>query len=158
MPAASEPRPALDQRLAENLLDFERLDEAWPRGRTAIERDGIGRQREDALSGIVVERGPESAAIIIGKSDLAETPMEWDKIALALAGGMFVTIFPGATVVVHYDDDGAVSAILPATHVPDEILVGEVKHLRHPEWSFEIQVLSSDSPPTVTKLIFGLAA
>jgi hypothetical protein len=56
MPATSETRPALEQRLAERLLDFERLDEAWPRGRTAIERAEIGRQREDALSGIVTLR------------------------------------------------------------------------------------------------------
>ncbi len=28
----------LPPALAERLLDFERLDEAWPRGRTAIER------------------------------------------------------------------------------------------------------------------------
>ncbi len=41
--------------LAERLLDFERLGEAWPHGRTATERAEIGRQREDALSGIVVE-------------------------------------------------------------------------------------------------------
>ncbi len=27
--------------LAERLLDFERLDEAWPRGRTAIERVAV---------------------------------------------------------------------------------------------------------------------
>ena len=33
-------------------LDFERLDAAWPRGRTA-ERAEIGRQREDPLSGIL---------------------------------------------------------------------------------------------------------
>ncbi len=45
--------PVLEQRLTEHLLDFERLDEAWPRGRTAIEQAEIGRQREDALSGIV---------------------------------------------------------------------------------------------------------
>ncbi len=30
MPAASENRPALEQRLAERLLDFEILDLAWP--------------------------------------------------------------------------------------------------------------------------------
>ncbi len=84
--------------------------------------------------------------------------MDWDKIAPALAGVMFVTIFPGATVVVHYDDDGAVSAILPATHVPRDLFIDNVVHVRHPEESFEIQVLSSDSPPTVTKLIFGTSA
>ncbi len=49
MPATSETLVALEQRLAERLLDFERLDAAWPRGRTAIERAEIGRQREDAL-------------------------------------------------------------------------------------------------------------
>ncbi len=30
MPAASETLPALEDQLAERLLDFERLDEAWP--------------------------------------------------------------------------------------------------------------------------------
>ncbi len=83
--------------------------------------------------------------------------MDWDKIALALAGVMFVTIFPGATVEVRYDDDGNVS-VLPVTRVPDEILADEVVHLKHPEWSFEVQVLGDDSPPTVTKLIFGPSA
>ncbi len=53
MPALSETLPALEQRLTECLLAFERLDEAWRRGRTAIERAEIGRQREDALSEIV---------------------------------------------------------------------------------------------------------
>ncbi len=43
MPTASETLPALEQRFADRLLDFERLDEAWPRGRTAIERAKIGR-------------------------------------------------------------------------------------------------------------------
>ena len=38
------------------MLAFERLDEAWPRGRTSVERAEIGRQREDALSGIVTLR------------------------------------------------------------------------------------------------------
>ncbi len=56
MPAPSETLPALEQRLAERLLYFERLDEAWPKGRTAIERAEIGRHREDALSGIVALR------------------------------------------------------------------------------------------------------
>ena len=32
MPAASETLPVLEQRLTERLLDFERLDEAWPKG------------------------------------------------------------------------------------------------------------------------------
>ncbi len=47
---------------AEGLPAVERLDEARPRGRTAIERAEVGRQREAALSGIVVERNAESAA------------------------------------------------------------------------------------------------
>ncbi len=38
MPGPSESLVTLDQYLAERLLDFERLDEAWPRGRTPIER------------------------------------------------------------------------------------------------------------------------
>ncbi len=57
MPATSEALPVLEQRLTERLLDFERLDEAWPRGRTAIERAEIGRQRKDALSKVVALRG-----------------------------------------------------------------------------------------------------
>ena len=56
MPVPSESLPVLEQRLAERLLDFERLDEAWPKGRTAVERAEIGRQREDALSEIVALR------------------------------------------------------------------------------------------------------
>ncbi len=55
MPAASQTLVALEQHLAARLLALERLDEAWPSGRTAIERADTGRQREDALSGIVVE-------------------------------------------------------------------------------------------------------
>ena len=56
MPGPSETLVSLEQRLAERLLDFDLLDAAWPRGRTAIERAEIGRRREDALSGIVVLR------------------------------------------------------------------------------------------------------
>ena len=52
MPAPSETLVALEQRLAERLLDFNRLDTAWPCGRTAIERAEIGRRREDTLSEI----------------------------------------------------------------------------------------------------------
>ncbi len=48
--------PALEQCLEARLLDFDRLDEAWPRGRTAIDRAAIGRQREDALFEIVTLR------------------------------------------------------------------------------------------------------
>ena len=56
MPAASETLPVLEQRLAGRLLDFDHLDEAWPRGRTAIEQAEIGRHREDTLSRIVTLR------------------------------------------------------------------------------------------------------
>ncbi len=49
MPAASETLVAREQRLAERLLAFETMDAAWPRGRTAIERAEIGREREEAL-------------------------------------------------------------------------------------------------------------
>ncbi len=38
MPGPSETLPALEQRLAERLLAFALFDEAWPRGRTVIER------------------------------------------------------------------------------------------------------------------------
>ena len=57
MPAASETLPALDWRLAE------RLDAAWPRGRSAIERAEIGRQRKDALPGIEALAAPAAASI-----------------------------------------------------------------------------------------------
>ena len=53
MPARSENLPVLELRLTDVLLDFERLDEAWPKGRGAVERARTGRQREDALSEIV---------------------------------------------------------------------------------------------------------
>jgi hypothetical protein len=43
MPAPSETLVALEQRLVQRLLAFELLDEAWPRGRTAVERAEIGR-------------------------------------------------------------------------------------------------------------------
>ncbi len=47
MPGPSETLPVLEQRLAERLLDFERLDAAWPRGRAVIERARIGRRLHD---------------------------------------------------------------------------------------------------------------
>ncbi len=56
MPAASQTLVDLEQHLAARLLALERLDEAWPSGRTAIERAEIRRQREDALSGAVALR------------------------------------------------------------------------------------------------------
>ncbi len=46
---AVESLPALEQRLAERLLDFEFLDEAWPTGGTAMERAEIGWQRNGVL-------------------------------------------------------------------------------------------------------------
>ncbi len=58
MPAASKTLVDLEQRLVERLLDFERLDEAWPRGCTVIERAEIGRQRGDVLSGIEALAAP----------------------------------------------------------------------------------------------------
>ena len=56
MPGPTESLPALEQYLTERLLAFELLDAAWPKGRTAVERAEIGRQREDALSEIVALR------------------------------------------------------------------------------------------------------
>lgn len=47
-------RPAvLEERLTAALLGFDRLDDAWPKGATAVERAEIGRRREEALSEIV---------------------------------------------------------------------------------------------------------
>ena len=42
MPGPSETLVALEKQHAERLLDVELLDEAWPCGRTAIERAEIG--------------------------------------------------------------------------------------------------------------------
>ncbi len=53
MLAPSSSLVTLEQQLTDALLDFERLDEAWPRGRNAIERAEIGRRREEALPEIV---------------------------------------------------------------------------------------------------------
>ncbi len=53
MPAPSETLVALEQRLTERLLAFERLGEAWPHGHTALERADVGRQRNGVLVGIV---------------------------------------------------------------------------------------------------------
>ncbi len=38
MPGPSETLPVLEQRLTERLLDFERLDEAWPHAPHVLER------------------------------------------------------------------------------------------------------------------------
>ena len=60
--------PALDQQLAGRLLEIESVDEAWTRGRAAVERAEIGRQREDALSGIVALRNRIVTARAVGSS------------------------------------------------------------------------------------------
>ncbi len=60
MPAASQTLVDLEQHLAARLLALDCLDEAWPSGRTAIERAEIRRQREDALSEIITLRQRES--------------------------------------------------------------------------------------------------
>ncbi len=52
MPEPSETLPILEQRFAEHLLAFVLLDKAWPRGRTAIARAEIGRQRNGVLAEI----------------------------------------------------------------------------------------------------------
>ena len=49
--------PVLDQRLAKRLLAFERQDEAWPRGCTAIKRAEISPQREDLSRSLSACRG-----------------------------------------------------------------------------------------------------
>ena len=53
MPGASETLSALEQRLAGRLLAFERLGEAWPKGRAAIECAEIARRRDDALTAAI---------------------------------------------------------------------------------------------------------
>ncbi len=56
MPARPKTLVGLESRLAAHLLAFERLDAAWPKGRTAIERAEIGREREEALYEIAILR------------------------------------------------------------------------------------------------------
>ena len=58
MLAPFETLVVLEQRLAEQLLDFERLDGAWPRGRTAIERADTGRHRSAARGRAIQDRHP----------------------------------------------------------------------------------------------------
>ena len=53
MPIPSASLITLERQLADVLLEFERLDDAWPRGRNAIKRAEIGRRREETLSEIV---------------------------------------------------------------------------------------------------------
>lgn len=52
MSGASETLPALEQRLAERLLAFERHDAAWPHVPYVLDRARIGQQRDDTLSEI----------------------------------------------------------------------------------------------------------
>ena len=56
MPTPAESPVDLEFRLTDSLLDFERLDAAWPKGATAIERARIGREREEALAEILALR------------------------------------------------------------------------------------------------------
>ena len=49
MPGLAESPAALEQHLIAALLDFERLDDTWPKGATAVERAEICRQRSVAL-------------------------------------------------------------------------------------------------------------
>ncbi len=83
--------------------------------------------------------------------------MKWDKIALAISVVMFVSVFPGAIVVVHESGDGRIE-ISPATYIPDEIIVDNVVRIEQPGESFEVSVLNGGSPETVTKIIFGPSA
>ncbi len=50
MPDPSETLPVIEEQPVECLLDFERLDEAWPRGHTAIERAEPTRTHDNANS------------------------------------------------------------------------------------------------------------
>ncbi len=90
MPAASETLPALESCLAERLLGFDCLDEVWPRGRTAIEWAGIGRQREDALSGIVDLRDrivtARAETLVDAAVQLRRLAVEAETEALSLRG------------------------------------------------------------------------
>ncbi len=49
MPVPSESLVTLESHLTQRLLDFERLDEAWPKGRTALERAWIPRVGSPAI-------------------------------------------------------------------------------------------------------------
>ena len=52
MPPPSENHVDIENRLQRRLLDFDRLDDEWPKGATALVRAKIGRQHSDALSDI----------------------------------------------------------------------------------------------------------
>ena len=54
--------PALEQQLTASLLEFETLDEAWPKGRTAVERAQIGRELEDRITCARAETLADAAA------------------------------------------------------------------------------------------------
>ena len=71
MPDPSETLVALEERLAQRLLDFERFDEAWPRSRSALDRAEIGRRREEALSDIMSLRHNIAASEAVTLADAA---------------------------------------------------------------------------------------
>jgi hypothetical protein len=49
----ARPRPAaLESRLNALLLEFDRLQDAWPKGRNEVERAELGKRYEDTLTEI----------------------------------------------------------------------------------------------------------
>ena len=79
MPTPANSLVDLECHLAAALIRFDELDEAWPRGRTAIERADLGRQREDALSGIVALR----VRIVTSRAEtLAEAAVQLRRLAI----------------------------------------------------------------------------
>ncbi len=83
MPTPSESLVDLEHQLAAALINFETLDTAWPRGRTAIERAEIGRQREDVRSGAVALRD----RIVTARAEtLADAAVQLRRLAPLAAG------------------------------------------------------------------------
>ncbi len=79
MPAPTESLVALESHHAAALIRFDELDAAWPRGRTAIERAEIGRERENALSEIMALRH----SIATGRAEtLADAAVQLRRLAV----------------------------------------------------------------------------
>ncbi len=78
MPAPSESFVALEHQFAAGLIRFDELDEAWPHGRTALERAQIGRQRKEALCEIVTLR----QRIVTGRAEtVADAAVQLRRLA-----------------------------------------------------------------------------
>jgi pyruvate-formate lyase len=86
--------PALERQLDAQLIAFEKLDTAWPKAPTALERARIGREREKALLAIRELRGK-----------IAHTPAHNLADAAVLLRRLFVTL--------ETEDDGRARLVEP---------------------------------------------